>query len=87
MSFNLTNAPAAFMDLMIRVSKPYLGMFVIVIIDNILIYTRNEEDHAHKTFKDKELYVKFSKCEFWLECWAFLDHIVSGGELELIPKR
>ncbi|KAH0722658.1 hypothetical protein KY290_005316 [Solanum tuberosum] len=84
MLFGLTNALAAFMDLMNRVFKPYLDMFVIVFIDDILIYSRNEEDHAShlkivlQTLKDKELYAKFFKCEFWLESVAFLGHIVSG---------
>ncbi|KAH0658244.1 hypothetical protein KY289_026992 [Solanum tuberosum] len=82
MSFGLTNALAAFMDLMNRVFKPYLDMFVIVFIDDILIYSRKEEDHAShlrivlQTLKDRELYVKFSKCVFWLESVAFLGHIV-----------
>ncbi|KAH0693675.1 hypothetical protein KY285_020772 [Solanum tuberosum] len=84
LKFGLTNAPVAFMDLMNIVFKPYLDMFVIVFIDDILIYLRNEEDHAShlrivlQTSKDKELYAKFSKCEFWLEYVVFLGHIVSG---------
>ncbi|KAH0705906.1 hypothetical protein KY285_010431 [Solanum tuberosum] len=83
MSFGLTNAPTTFMDLMNRVFKPYLDMFVIIFIDGILIYSKNEEDHAShlrivlQTLKDKELYAKFYKCEFWLEYVAFLGHIVS----------
>ncbi len=87
MSFGLTNAPAAFMDLMNRVFKPYLDMFVIVFIDDILIYSRNEEDHAShlrivlQTLKDKELYAKFSKCEFWLSSVAFLGHIISDSDI------
>ena len=93
MSFGLTNAPVAFMDLMNKVFKPYLDMFVIVFIDNILIYSRNEEDHAShlrivlQILKDRELYVKFLKCEFWLESVAFLGHIVFDDGTELIPKR
>ncbi|KAH0781716.1 hypothetical protein KY290_001314 [Solanum tuberosum] len=93
MSFGLTNAPAAFMNLMNRVYKPYLDMFVIVFIDDVLIYSRNEEDHAShlrivlQTLKDRELYAKFSKCEFWLESVAFLGHIVSGEEIKELKKR
>ena len=84
MSFGLTNALDAMMDLMNRVFKPYLAIFFIIFIYDILIYSRNEKDHASKlriviqTLKHKELYVKFSKCEFWLKWVAFLGHIVSG---------
>ncbi|KAH0757858.1 hypothetical protein KY290_021351 [Solanum tuberosum] len=93
MSFGLTNAPAAFMDLMNKVFKPYLDMFVIVFIDDILIYSRNEENHAShlrivlQTLKDKELYAKFSKCEFWLESVAFLGHIVSGDGIKVDTRK
>ncbi|KAH0761440.1 hypothetical protein KY290_017513 [Solanum tuberosum] len=92
MSFGLTNALATFMDLMNRVFKPYLDMFVIVFIDGILIYSRNKEDHAShliivlQTLKDRELYAKFSKCEFWLETVAFLGHIVSGDGIRKIRR-
>ncbi|KAH0679995.1 hypothetical protein KY290_022105 [Solanum tuberosum] len=93
MSFGLTNAPAAFMDLMNKVFKPYLDMFVIVFIDVILIYSRNEEDHAShlrivlQTLKDKELYAKFSKCEFWLESVAFLGHINFGDGIRVDTQK
>ncbi|KAH0765418.1 hypothetical protein KY285_001289 [Solanum tuberosum] len=93
MSFGLTNAPAVFMDIMNRVFKLYLDMFVIVFIDGILIYSRNEEDHAiHlrivlQTLKDRELYAKFSKCEFWLEPVAFLGHIVSGDGIRVNTQK
>ncbi|KAH0689164.1 hypothetical protein KY289_016522 [Solanum tuberosum] len=93
MSFGLTNAPAAFMDLMNRVFKPYLYMFVIVFIDDILIYSRNKEDHAShlrmvlQTLKDKELYAKFSTCEFWLESVAFLGHIVSEEGIKVDTQK
>ena len=70
MSFGLTNAPAAFMDLMNRVFKEYLDKFVIVFIDDILIYSRSKEKHEHhlklvmETLRQTQLYAKFIKCEF-----------------------
>uniref|UniRef100_M1DKW3 Gag-pol protein n=1 Tax=Solanum tuberosum TaxID=4113 RepID=M1DKW3_SOLTU len=85
MSFGLTIAPVAFMNLMNRVFKPYLVMFVIVFIHDILIYPRNEEDHGShliivlQTLKDRELYAKFSKCEFWLESGILRPHCVWRG--------
>ncbi|KAH0709554.1 hypothetical protein KY284_010981 [Solanum tuberosum] len=93
MSFGLTNVPATFMDLIKRVFKPYLDMFVIIFIDDILIYLRNEEDHAShlrivlQTLKDRELYAKFSKCEFWLMSVAYLGHIVSGEGIKVDTQK
>ena len=72
MSFGLTNTPAIFMDLMNRIFKPFLDLFVVVFIDDILVYSRSKEDHeGHlriflQVLRDESLYAKFSKCEFWL---------------------
>ncbi|GKA44328.1 putative reverse transcriptase domain-containing protein [Tanacetum coccineum] len=73
MPFGLTNAPTVFMDLMNRVCKPYLDKFMIVFIDDILIYSRNKKEHGEhlkaiiELLKKEELYAKFSKCEFWIQ--------------------
>ena len=93
MSFGLTNAPAAFMELMNRVFRPYLDLFVIVFIDDILIYSRSQEEHEKhlrvvlQTLKDSQLYAKFSKCEFWLSSVAFLGHVVSAAGIQVDPKK
>lgn len=73
MPFGLTNASAIFMNLMNRVFKKFLDQFVIVFINDILIYSKSKEEHAHhltqvlQVLKEKKLYAKLSKCEFWLE--------------------
>ena len=83
MPFGLTNAPAAFMDLMQRVFRPYLDQFVVIFIDDILVYSKSEEDHERhlrivlQTLREHKLFAKFSKCEFWLKEIPFLGHIVS----------
>ncbi|CAN4096900.1 unnamed protein product [Withania somnifera] len=93
MSFGTTNAPAVFMDLMNRVFKPFLDVFVIVFIDDILVHSRSKEDHTDhlrpvpRVLRDRKLYAKFSKCEFWLKSVAFLGHVVSTrGDKELKNK-
>ena len=88
MPFGLTNAPAAFMDLMHRVFQPYLDQFV-VFVDDILLYSQSEEEHEDhlrivlQALRDHQLYVKFSKCEFWLTEVKFLGHVVSASGLSV----
>ena len=93
MPFGLTNAPATFIDLMHRVFHPYLDRFMMVFVDDILIYSETEEDHEDhlkvviQTLRDHQLYAKFSKCEFWLTEVRFLGHVVSASGVSVDPEK
>ena len=82
----LLSAPAVFMDLMNRVCKPYLDKFVIVFIDDILIYSKSQEEHEQhlrlilELLRKEQLYAKFSKCDFWLREVHFLGHVEQGWD-------
>jgi len=93
MSFGLTNAPAHFMYLMNSVFMPELNKFVVVFIDDILVYSENEEDHVEHLrvvltrLREHQLYAKFSKCEFWLREVPFLGHVLSDGGIMVDPTK
>ncbi|KAJ9538993.1 hypothetical protein OSB04_031726 [Centaurea solstitialis] len=93
MPFGLTNAPAVFMDLMNRVCRPYLDKFVIVFIEDILIYSQSKEDHEQhlrlvlELLKAEKLYAKFSKCEFWIREVHFLGHVVNEEGIHVDPAK
>ncbi|TQD86597.1 hypothetical protein C1H46_027863 [Malus baccata] len=93
MPFGLTNAPAAFMRLMNEVFQEYLDRFVIVFIDDILVYSKSESDHIRhlnlvlRKLREHQLYAKFSKCQFWLDQVAFLGHVVSAQGIQVDPQK
>jgi hypothetical protein len=92
-SFGLSNAPAHFMYLMNSIFMPELDKFVVVFIDNILIYSKSEKEHAQhlrvilQRIRDHQLYVKFSKCAFWLKEVLFLRHIISAEGIAVDPSK
>ena len=93
MSFGLTNAPAFFMCLMNSVFMPELDKFVVVFINNILIYSKNNEQHAQHLrivltrLREHKLYAKFSKCEFWLDRVQFLGHVLTPKGISVDPSK
>ncbi|GJR99850.1 putative reverse transcriptase domain-containing protein [Tanacetum coccineum] len=93
MAFGLTNAPAVFMDLMNRVCKPYFDKCVIVFIDDILIYSKNEKEHEEhlkvilELLKKEKLYAKFSKCKFWILKVQFLEHVIDRRGIHVDPAK
>jgi hypothetical protein len=93
MSFGLTNAPAYFMYLMNSVFMPELDKFVVVFIDNILVYSKNEDKHTEhlhivlQQLRDHRLYAKLSKCEFWLREIKFLGHTISQNGISVDPEK
>jgi hypothetical protein len=93
MSFGLTNAPAYFMYLMNKVFIEYLDKFVVVFIDDILVYSRGEEEHeehlclALQKLREHKLYAKLSKCDFWMKQIAFLGHVISKGGISVDPSQ
>ncbi|GKE90158.1 putative reverse transcriptase domain-containing protein, partial [Tanacetum coccineum] len=93
MPFGLTNAPAVFMDLMNRIFHKYLDKFVIVFINDILVYSKSEEEHERhlrivlEILRQKKLYAKFSKCKIWLQQVAILGHIVSANDIIIDPSK
>jgi hypothetical protein len=93
MSFGLTNAPAYFMYLINKVIMEYLEKFIVVFIDDILVYSRSEEEHeehlhlALQKLGEHRLYTKLSKCEFWMKQVAFLGHVISKGGISVDPSK
>ena len=93
MPFGLNNALAVFMDLLNRVFQPYLDRFIIVFIDDILVYSGNSEEHSEhlrivlQTLRERQLYAKLSKCQFWLDSVAFLGHVISAEGVSVEPQK
>jgi hypothetical protein len=93
MSFGLMNTPAVFMDLMNHVFRPYLDRFVVIFIDDILVYSSSDQEHEQhlrlilQTLREYRLYAKLSKCEFWLKEVTFLGHVISAYGILFDPQK
>jgi len=93
MPFGVTNALGVFMEYMNRIFHPYLDQFVVVFIDDILVYSKSEEEHVEhlrivlQVLKEKQLFAKLSKCEFWLREVSFLGHMISKGGIAVTPSK
>jgi len=91
--FGVTNAPGVFMEYMNRIFHPFLDRFVVVFIDDILVYSNSKEKHAEhlrivlRVLKEKKLFAKLSKCEFWLREVIFLGHVISKGGIAVNPSK
>jgi len=93
MPFGLTNAPTMFMDLMNQVFQPYLNQYVVVFIDDILVYSNSHLEHEQhlrvvlQTLRENQLYAKLDKCEFWLQKVVFLGHVISTEGILVDPRK
>lgn len=93
MSFSVSNSPGVFIECMNRNFHPYLDWFVVVFIDDILMYSKSDENHVEhlrtilQVLKEKKLYSKLSKCEFWFREVSFLGHVISSGGIVVTPLR
>jgi hypothetical protein len=93
MSFGLTNAPAYFMYLMNKVFMEYLNKFVVVFIDDILVFSQSEEDREEhlrlvlQKLREHQLYAKLNKCDFWLKVVSFLGHIITDEGIAVDPSK
>jgi hypothetical protein len=93
MLFGVTDAPTGFMEYINRIFHSYLDRFVVVFINDILVFSKSEDEHAEhlrivlRTLQEKKLYAKLSKCEFWLKEVSFLGHVVSSGDIAVDPQK
>jgi hypothetical protein len=93
MPFGVTNAPGVFIEYMNGIFHPFLDHFVVMFIDDIMVYSKSEEEHAEhlrvvlRVLKEKKLFAKLSKCEFWLREVSFLGHMISKGCISVDPSK